>query len=325
MSRLIKKYRWLLTLIRVLVLVLSIFLLYKEFFVKEELSRYFKALSQGEIDMHSGWILGGVLLIAVNWGIETQKWRLLVRQFEHLGFYQAYRAVLTGLFISFFTPNRIGEFAGRVIYLHHPDKVKASLATIVGSFSQVLCTLLFGIGGFFYWSGQQPSFHYQEQLSAILWGLVVVIVLWAFFNLRIIYLFARWLRLPARWLKHLRLFTQLDGQLLVKVWFLSAFRYLIFSLQYYFLLKGFGIDLPLIEALAAVSLVFLVQTILPSFAFSELTLRGTGAQQVFGSFGVAAGPAILVAYAIWLMNVFVPSIMGALLFSFTGKDSDVDL
>ncbi len=88
-----------------------------------------------------------LLLVFVNWGVEARKWQVLMKPVESIGFFNAFKAVLAGLAFSMNTPNRIGEYGGRVLYVHEGHRWKAFSLTIIGSFSQLIVTLAMGLGG----------------------------------------------------------------------------------------------------------------------------------------------------------------------------------
>ena len=88
-----------------------------------------------------------VLLMIVNWAIEAQKWKLSVQKIQRLNFLTAFKAVLSGLSFSVTTPNRIGEYLGRVLYMEEGNRIKAVSLTIVCSMSQLIITLFMGLAG----------------------------------------------------------------------------------------------------------------------------------------------------------------------------------
>src|SRR5688572_15786848 len=59
---------------------------------------------------HKMWLLLVVLLLPVNWFLETAKWKKLVSVSEPITWKEAWSAVLAGLAIGSATPNRVGEF-----------------------------------------------------------------------------------------------------------------------------------------------------------------------------------------------------------------------
>jgi hypothetical protein len=96
------------------------------------------------------WKLGLVfLLMFVNWGLEALKWKVLLRQLYRIRFWEAFKAILSGVAFALNTPNRIGEYGGRVLFIPEGKRVRAVSLTLAGSFSQLLVTLLFGSIGLY--------------------------------------------------------------------------------------------------------------------------------------------------------------------------------
>jgi len=101
-------------------------------------------------------------LVPVNWGLEALKWQYLTKEIEPISFSTAFKAVLSGLSISIFTPNRVGEFAGKVFYLKTTEKVKATVASFIGSSLQLLVTVLAGFfAAFMYYKIHKNTFLFQ--------------------------------------------------------------------------------------------------------------------------------------------------------------------
>ena len=57
-----------------------------------------------------------------NWGIEAKKWQVLMKPIEDLSWWTACKATLTGLSFAMNTPNRIGEYAGRILYVKKENR-----------------------------------------------------------------------------------------------------------------------------------------------------------------------------------------------------------
>ncbi|MBL0343487.1 MAG: flippase-like domain-containing protein [Bacteroidetes bacterium] len=82
--------------------------------------------------------------MVVNWFVETAKWKLLLSRIQPVTWSRGFRSVLSGVTISVFTPNRMGEFAGRVMHLESGTRIKAALASVMGSMNQLLITIVAG-------------------------------------------------------------------------------------------------------------------------------------------------------------------------------------
>src|SRR5690606_33009374 len=86
-------------------------------------------------------------LMLLNWSLETFKWKLAVSKVQQVDFFTAFRAVLSGVSFSVTTPNRVGEYLGRVLYMKEGNRLKAISLTITGSISQLIITLIMGFTG----------------------------------------------------------------------------------------------------------------------------------------------------------------------------------
>jgi len=84
------------------------------------------------------------LLMLLNWGIESRKWQLLVQPVQRVSFFTACKAVLSGLSLSLFIPNGIGEYFGRIVYMNEGNRLRSVSLTVIGSISQVIITLVCG-------------------------------------------------------------------------------------------------------------------------------------------------------------------------------------
>ena len=85
-----------------------------------------------------------ILLMIVNWSIEAVKWKIAVKEVQQVRFLKAIKAVLSGVSFSVSTPNRVGEYLGRVLYMNEGNRLKTISITIVSSISQLIITLLMG-------------------------------------------------------------------------------------------------------------------------------------------------------------------------------------
>ncbi|MEJ7737660.1 MAG: lysylphosphatidylglycerol synthase domain-containing protein [Chitinophagaceae bacterium] len=87
------------------------------------------------------------LLMFLNWGVEARKWQVLLQPVERMSIWKAFKATLAGVAFSINTPNRIGEYGGRILYVKEGNRIKAVSLTIVGSISQLIITIILGWGG----------------------------------------------------------------------------------------------------------------------------------------------------------------------------------
>ena len=64
------------------------------------------------------------VLMVVNWTVEAAKWRIQLDGTEKFSIIQSLQSVLTGVAVSVITPNRIGEYVGRILYLKNVNKLQ---------------------------------------------------------------------------------------------------------------------------------------------------------------------------------------------------------
>ena len=86
-----------------------------------------------------------LLLMLVNWGIEAIKWKQLVSSIEKITLWKSVESVFCGLTLAVFTPNRLGEYGGRVFFLSPKRRIIGIVAMTVGNIGQMVLTNVFGI------------------------------------------------------------------------------------------------------------------------------------------------------------------------------------
>src|SRR5690606_19904953 len=117
-----------------------------------------------------------IAMVFINWGLEARKWQLLVQPIQHMNFFTAYKSVLTGVALSINTPNRIGEYGGRILYIKEGSRIKAISLSIAGSISQLIITLLLGCGGLAYLLFFQMEANESLMGLSYLWIEVMLII-----------------------------------------------------------------------------------------------------------------------------------------------------
>ncbi len=262
-----------------------------------------------------------VIMMFANWGLEARKWQLLVQHVQHFSFVRALKSVLSGCSITMLTPNRMGEYGGRILYVQEGNRIKAISLTLVGSISQLLVTLLMGCAGLFY-----LRYFSQNNSSALpvlpeFWGdvliylSVTITVLLSLFYLRIGWLVRMMEKVPAmqKVVTHIRVLDEFDNIQLIRILFLSLVRYMVFVLQYVLLLQVMQVEIGLVLCFWIITVFYLVLAVAPTIGFIELPVR-VGAcwalLKFYTSNELGVGTAAL---GIWLINLVVPAIIGSLL------------
>lgn len=263
-------------------------------------------------------LIGVILLMVVNWGIETVKWKLCIHKIQRISFLTAFKAVLSGVSFSVSTPNRVGEYLGRVLYMSDGNRLRAIALTITGSISQLIITLVMGLAGsVILWKEiTAAEILAPVWINTIFYGLASILFILTLFYFRLSWVVRIIERLPGS-KKYAWLFDtlgDLNATLPLQLLSLSALRFFVFIVQYYLLFRLFDVDISWGHTLWAVSVSFLVLTVFPTIAlFTDLSLRGKVSLQLLGLFsgnGLGIG---LTSVTIWFINLIIPALTGSLL------------
>lgn len=260
------------------------------------------------------YLLFFVLLLApLNWMMEAVKWQMLLKKIQPLPFFRAFASTLTGIAFALVTPNKIGDFAGRVLYLENKNRLRAVIATLVGNLAQTLVTFVFGIVGLVYFNIYHPG---SWQLLTLIGALAALILLvYLYLNIDKIADKAegkRWLRKIIISIRILKRYSRKD---LLKLLLVSLVRFCIYNLQFLILANVCGAGVPWVSGFLVSGLMFWMITVIPSIFLADLGVRGFVAGLLFTQTGIATnGVAILAgSYIIWILNLVIPAIIGSIL------------
>jgi hypothetical protein len=259
-----------------------------------------------------------ILLMFVNWSLETRKWQVLLRHLHKISFWQAFKAILSGLAFALNTPNRIGEYGGRVLFIPEGKRVRAVSLTLAGSFSQVLVTLLLGSFGLFVLSGRIIASAEFSSLQIWITALQVLIIFITLIGF-IIYFKLSWLvrvieKIPGiqSYTRHIAVLEDMHVRVLLQVLLLSLLRYFVFIIQYNLMLQMMQVEMGWWNGFWTVSVLFLLLATLPTIALLELGLRWEYSIMLFGLFSANLLGIYAAATGIWLINLVLPALAGSL-------------
>lgn len=262
-----------------------------------------------------------IVLMLLNWGVESIKWQYLMKSIEHISFGRAVRAVFTGQALAFSTINRLGEFAGRAVYLADGNRIRGAVLSFAGSLSQICVTGTAGWLALLYWLIVHPEIPLvSSDLSGNWLQWIVVIfgianLLYAIFYFHPAKMVGLLLRIP--FIKKFDFFFEKLALLPVKgltiILLLSALRFVIYSAQYIILFRLFGVAVDIFTAAALVSLMMLLLALVPSIALVELGFRGQIGLRLFSLVSANAAGILATTAGIWVINLIIPALAGSLL------------
>lgn len=254
-----------------------------------------------------------LLLAPCNWMLEAFKWKLLLNKIEPVPFRRALASTLTGIAFSMVTPNKIGDFAGRILYVTDKNKLRAVVATLVGNLAHTIVTFIFGIIGLIYFNVYYPGLWQKFTLIGALLGVALLLLLY----LRINFL-AEWVE-HKKWYRQLivaiRILKRYSRKDLIQLLLLSSARFSVYCIQFLVLANLLGAGVDWMEGLLLAALMFWMITVIPSFLVADLGVRGFIAGLLFTTTAIAGNSMAILAgsYIIWLLNLVLPAIIGSLL------------
>lgn len=324
-------------LLKIIIIIVAYLYIYKQLFNNYEIlnANYHSIIDKIDLNDLFKTVSVVFLLMLINWGIETVKWRYLIRKTEKISFLKSYTAVLSGVTICMCMPNRVGEYLGRVFVFEKANRTEGVLMTIIGSLSQLLITIILGLIAITleFFRIQNPEFKIQNYFVsgfAVFNTCLIILCLYLYFNISSIKNFfikitqiniLRRLHL-ARFTKYMKVFTFYSNNELMRVLLLSFTRYLVFAAQFYLLLRLFGVELPLIKAFVFICIVFFITTIIPTIGIADPAVRGTIALttlELITDNPDASGlpdniklALFITTTALWFINLIIPSIAGSI-------------
>jgi len=92
-----------------------------------------------------------------------------------------------------------------------------------------------------------------------------------------------------------------------------ALVFFIFCLQYYVLIRFFGVDVTWWQGFWSMAIVFFIMAVIPTIALFEIVQKLYVTREIFAIFTVNTLGIGLVTSTIWFINLVVPAVIGSLL------------
>ncbi len=265
------------------------------------------------------WMFWSVILLAfANWGLEAKKWQTVMKNLQPLNYFVALKGVLSGVAFSLNTPNRIGEYGGRVLYVEEGKRLKSISLSIAGSICQLTITFLMGCGGLLFLlvteHGNKTailglSFFWLKILLFLSFISALILLLFLFKLSWIIKLIER---IPgvSKNIQYIKILDEFTPKLLLRLLLLSHIRYLIFVIQYILLLQLLNVEVAWQHGFWLITILYLVMAIVPSFAIAELGIRGKFSVELLSLYSTNTIGILGTTFGIWFINLFIPALAG---------------
>jgi hypothetical protein len=258
----------------------------------------------------------------VNWVLESLKWWHLTRIIAPMTVLKAVESVFCGLTWAVFTPNRIGEYGGRVMFLPVRKRIHGVFAMAVGSFGQNVITNVLGAGAtvWFLYTFLHLNPWLMLGIDVVAVGFMAIMLTF-YFNIK-------WmvsLLNSIKFLKKFHRFFDIMGkyptnELLSIMWFCLA-RFFVFTFQYYLIIHLLIPQIPIWEMALLMFVFFFVQSALPSLDLLDIGVRSSIATILFAKVTDQPIAVVVSVSLIYIINLIIPAILGSI-FTFKLKFFD---
>lgn len=243
-----------------------------------------------------------LFLTFLNRFLEILKWQNLVNVIRKIKLGEASKQVLGALTAGLFTPNGIGEYAGKALFFEKAQAKKIVFLNLICNGIQMILTIVFGIFGLLYFNAKFEII--TTTMVGILFGGLTILVLVLFFTKKI--------SIKGYSVEKLiHKINEIPKRIHQKNILLAIGRYLVFSHQYYFLFLIFDVEIPYFLLMAAITSVYFLASSLPTFQFLDFAVKGSVAVYFFGLLGVNEWIVVFISTLMWFLNVVIPVVIGS--------------
>ena len=237
-----------------------------------------------------------LLLSILNRSFEILKWQNLVSYLHKITLFDSTKQVLGALTAGLFTPNGIGEYAGKALFFEKSQAKNIVFLNLICNGIQVVISILFGLLGLWYLGFGK----WVTLLLAIVLGFGIL-----GFGLKKVRIKGYSIE------KILSKINEIPKKIHQKNGYLAVCRYLIFSHQYYLLFLAFDVQLPYFTLMATIAAVYFLASSLPTFQFLDFAVKGSVAVYFFGLLNVNEWIVVFISTLMWLLNVVLPVLIGS--------------
>ena len=243
-----------------------------------------------------------LLLSILNRYFEILKWQNLAKVIQDISVFEATKQVLAALTAGIFTPNGVGEYAGKALYYPKSEARRVVFLNLICNGIQMVLTVIFGIFGLMYFNSKYNVI--TSKTVVILFGgfLLLVTVLFSLKKIKI-----KGYSIE----KLIHKINELPKKIHQRNVMLGVLRYLVFSHQYYFLFLAFDVELPYFILMATIAAVYFLASSLPTFQFLDFAVKGSVAMYFFKFLGVNEWIVVFISTLMWFLNVVLPVVLGS--------------
>jgi hypothetical protein len=249
-----------------------------------------------------------LLLMPINWGIESYKWKSITKQIEPVSYKTALKSVFSGICVGNIAPGRAMEFLAKIMFFKPDNRPSITVLHFINGMFQMLITVTAGLIAI------TNKLNHNNQSSSFIYGVLgfgicmILFFCWAILNVTFI----------QQKLKFIKWFKKMDGAkyiqfsktLILKLIGFSIIRYLIFTTQFYLIYNALAPQNNLIDVFMSIAAYFMLTSLIPMISVIEPAIRAAIALFVFNNSGDNTVIVVLASTFVWIINVIIPSVIG---------------
>ncbi len=287
---------------------LSFWLIYWR--LKSELTPQHWLILKAIFSNTANWIyfLVCILLMPLNWGIETLKWQRITKPIEYISFKQASASVYSGIFAGNLAPGRATEFLAKILFFEPNNRAAITVLHFINGMFQLSITILIGLTALFYKTQDfSGSYNWIKYVGSVGGGVLLLLFIGCILYTPTI---MTWLVKRFQTQEALPTFRyRFTPQSIFFFLSFSVIRYLVFSIQMALLLAIIGASLN-ISLFINIAIYFFITTTIPMVSFLEAAIRIAIALVVFKNLELSTSLLAIVSILLWLINIVLPSCIG---------------
>ena len=310
-----------------LLFVWLVYRVYNEINAQKDLPFYIEELFKGINAQKIAILILVIFLMLVQWMAEAKKWQLLLQGILFVPFGKAVKSIFSGIAFSISTPNRFGEFIGRILHLPKEARLQGTTCTFIGNFAQLIATCFAGAIGLVFTQSDQLLNNksvFGTFISSIKIAAPITFLFFVFIYFQAA-IFFKWLskfKFLEKWKNNLIGLSEIPFYILLKVLAWSFLRYAIFMVQYWLFFQLLDVHIGFLETCMGLSVMLLWLAVIPTVSIVELGLRWQFSIFLLSPFSSNALGLTMAVTFVWLLNLMLPALVGAFLLFRVGKQEE---
>ncbi len=228
--------------------------------------------------------------------LEILKWKNLVSTFKIISVGESTKQVLASLTTGIFTPNGVGEYAGKALYYEKSNVSEIVFLNLICNGIQLILSIFFGVLGLWF-------------LGHGIWVLKIIGLLFLLF---LILFFTKKIKIKGYSINDfISKINNIPKTIHRKNILMAIARYLTFSHQYYLLFLVFDVHLPYFSMMATIATVYFLASSLPNFQFLDFAVKGSIGIYFYSLLGINEWIVIFVTTLMWFLNIVIPIAIGS--------------